>query len=215
MTPHLNRNRRLGIRVPMVVCAALLITGCEASYPTTPTSAVPLAMQLHVPQPLGDASLRSSYGFTAYVIRSDGAWEEVTNQAAWSSPNPTVFRSGGSGRFVADALGTAGVIAQYQGFTMFIDIVVIDPSRLPVPRLTIGATAPRIGTTAQSRVTLVPVTGAATDVTGEAVWTSSDPSVATVEQGRVTARSPGTTRITVTHLGLTAAYLFSVRPPER
>jgi hypothetical protein len=194
---------------------ALLLAACEASYPTTPTAPVPLALQLHFAQPLGDASIRGGYSFKAYVIRSDGAWEEVTNQVAWSSPNPAVFRSAGSGQFIADNLGASGVIAQYQGLFASVAIVVVDPARLPTPRLSVTAVAPQTGATLQSVSALVPITGSSRDVTGEATWTSSDPLVATVATGRVTARGPGTTRITVTHQGMTASYVFSVRPPAR
>ena len=199
-----------------LVCATLFFAGCSASYPTTPTDAVPLGLQVHAAQPLGDASVRSVYTFFAYVLRSDGAWEDVTDRTSWSSPDPVVFRSLGSGRYLAESPGRAGARAQYAGLGAFVDVVVIDPVRQPLPRLSLGAAAPQtIGVTAQATAALLSATGGARDVTNEATWVSSDPFVATVDRGRVTAIGPGTARITVTHSGLIAAYLLSVAPAAR
>jgi hypothetical protein len=173
-------------------------------------------LQLHFASPLGDASLRSVYSFLAYVVRSDGAWQEVTNQATWSSPDPIVFRSLGSGRFAADSVGLSGVRVQYQGLGAFADIVVIDPARQAVPRLSLSpAQTLTVGTSGQATAFLLSSSGGSRDVTPDAAWDSSDPAVASVDRGRITVKAPGTTRIMVAYDGLVSSYTFSVRPPAR
>jgi hypothetical protein len=201
-------------RLPALLCAALA-AGCDASYPTAPGQPVPLALQLHVDRPLGEAPVRATYAFSAFVLRSDGAWEDVSGGVFWSSPDPNVWRSLGSGWFHAQSPGVAGVRAEYDGLRAFIDVVVIDPSRQVVPRLSISAAGPRtVGASGQATVALLQSDGSSHDVTAAAAWMSSDASVATVDRGHVVAKGPGTTRITVTYAGLTAAYLFSVDPPQ-
>ena len=181
-----------------------------------PTPPEPVALQLHVAQALVEARPRSTYTFLTYILRSDDVWEDVTAQTTWSSPDPAVFRSLGSGRFMADSPGHAGVRAEYAGFASFMDVIVIDPLRLPVPRLVMVTTNPwLIGSTGQAGVTLIPASGGSRSVTAEAEWSSSDPSVATIDRGRVTAIRPGTTQITASYQALTASYVFSVRPSQR
>jgi hypothetical protein len=203
-------------RLAALLCAAILIVACDASYPTTPSPAVPVALQLHFGQTLGEASVRASYSFVAYVLRSDGAWHNATTDATWSSPDPSVFRSLGTGGFVAERPGTAGVRVELQGLEAFVAIVVIDPARQPLPRLAVRGVPPRtVGATAQTTAALLQSPALSSDVTAQAAWASSDPSVATVDGGRVTALRPGTVRITAMYDGLSAYYVFSISPPDR
>ena len=203
-------------RLAVVLCAAILIVACDASYPTTPSPAVPVALQLHFGQPLGEASVFTSYSFVAYVLRSDGAWHNATIDATWSSPDPSVFRSLGTGVFRAERPGTAGVRVELQGLEAFVAIVVIEPARQPFPRLAARGVPPRtVGATTQTTAALLQSAAVSSDVTAQAAWTSSDPSVATVEGGRVTARRPGTVRISAMYDGLWGYYVFSIPPPER
>jgi len=218
MKRRFHRHVSVGARshVAVRLCALVLIAGCSASYPTTPSPAVPLALQLHFAQTLGEASVRASYSFLAYVLRSDGAWHNATFDATWSSPDPSVFRSLGGGRFIAESPGTAGIRVEFQGLDAFVGIVVIDPARQPVPRLAVRSVPPRtVGATTQTTAALLRSADISSDVTAQATWASSDPSAATVDGGRVTALRPGTVRITATYEGLSAYYVFSVPPPER
>ena len=194
-----------------------LVAGCEASYPTRPDTPTPVALQVHYLRPVGYAAVRSSYTFAAYVLRSDGAWENVTTRAAWSAPDPAVLRSSGFGVFLADAPGASGVRVEYGGLATFVDMFVIDPSVQPYPRLTIAPGTPVvIGASSQATASFQSAAGAAAQaVTADAIWTSSDPAVATVAAGRVTAVGPGTTRITATFQGVSNFYGWSVPPPAQ
>ena len=119
----------------MLVCAAVIGSGCSASYPTSPASPVPVGLQIQLAQPMGDVPPGALYAFSAFTLRSDGAWEDVTGRTTWSSPDPLVFQSFGQGRFFAESLGSSGVKAQYQGLADFVDVVVNNPEGRPLPRL--------------------------------------------------------------------------------
>jgi hypothetical protein len=208
-------------RSTALLCATLLVAGCTASYPTAPSEPVPVLLRVHIERPtdreiLANGSPRS---FFAYVLRSDGAWEDVTAKTAWSSPAPSVFTliPVGSGQFAGRESGTSGVRAEYAGLAAFLEIVIDRSSLFSFPQLAIlTAAGPQTaGATEQATASVISRTASPRDVTGAATWVSSDPSVATVDGGRVTAVAPGTTRITVTFEGFTDWYLFSVQPPRR
>jgi len=200
----------------VLVCAAAIGSGCSASYPTSPTSPVAVGLQLQLVQPMGEVPVGSLGAFSAFAIRSDGAWEDVTSKTTWSSPDPLVFRSLGQGRFFADSLGRSGVRAQYEGLAEFVDIVVIDPARRPTPRLNLTMAAPNaVGASAQATAVFLPAVGGSIDVTAATAWASSDPRVAVVDRGRLTAMGVGTTRITASYADVTSYYLFSIRPPQQ
>lgn len=199
-----------------MLVAAVIASGCNASYPTSPSSPVPVGLQLQVVQPMGEAQFGSLYAFSAFTIRSDGAWEDVTNKTIWSSPDSLVFRSISQGLFIASSLGNSGVRAQYEGLAQFIDVVVVDPARRPLPRLNLTMAAPSaVGGSAQATAVLLPAAGGSIDVTAAATWASSDPRVAVVDRGRLTAMGVGTTRITASYTDVTSYYLFSIRPPQQ
>ena len=198
------------------MCAAVIGSGCSASYPTSPSTPVPVGLQLQLVQPMGDAPVGSLYAFSAFVIRSDGAWEDVTSKTTWSSPDPLVLQSFGQGRFFTESVGSSGVKAQYQGLADFVDVVVINPGGQPLPRLNLTMAAPgAVGASAQAKAVLLPAAGGSIDVTAAAAWASSAPSVAVVDRGRLTAMGIGTTRITASYADVTSYYLFSVRPPQQ
>ena len=201
-----------------VACTAVLIAACDASYPTQPSAPVPVNLQLQFANAVGIVTSvpRTFFSMRTYVIRSDGAWEDVTGRTKWSSSDPFVLAPFGAGSFNGERPGTAGVRAEYEGLHAFIEIVVVDPAQLTLPRLFLTPAAPQTpGLSLTAKVELVPATGSSRDVTAEAAWVSSDPSVATVDRGRVTATDIGTTRITVNYQGFTASYVFSVPPPAK
>ena len=200
----------------MLVCAAVIGWGCSASYPTSPSSPVPVGLQIQLAQPMGDVPVGSLYTFSAFVLRSDGAWEDVTGRTTWSSPDPLVLQTFGQGRFFTESLGSSGVKAQYQGLADFVDVVVNDPLGRPLPRLNLTMAAPGVvGASAQAIAAFVSAGGGSIDVTAAAAWASSAPSAAVVDRGRVTAMGIGTTRITASYAGVSYYYVFSVRPPQQ
>jgi hypothetical protein len=175
-------------------CLGATLSACTASYPTTPSAPSAVALQLQVADALSEPMVHpATNGFKAFVVRSDGAWEDVTNRATWSTPDPRV---------------------NYEGFAAFFDVVVLSQAQLSFPRL--SATLPRrvgLGASGQAGVSLLVSSSVSRDVTAEAVWTSSMPSVATVERGLLTGRAVGTARISASVGDSTVSFLVSIAPP--
>lgn len=194
---------------------AVVATSCEATPPTAPSPTVAGVVVLY-PQP---TRLFTAFQLQAYTVDSDGAYANVTDRAQWSSSNPSVVSvSGGSfigGQLLLPATpGSAVILATFDGKAAQLPIVV--PPRVftglqldlnNTPLIGVGQTlalAARFSDGSRS-----------VDVSATAAWTSSNPSIATVEGGRVVAQAIGTTEIRVSYQGLSDAYMVSVLPADR
>ena len=128
----------------------IVSASCKASYPIAPTDPSPVAFWVHYWTPVGLASVGGVYAFSAFILASDGAYEDVTARATWLESDSRVLRRAGSGLFPsavaysAVAPGDVEVAAQYEGLTSAISMSVIRPERQPFPNLTMTAvSAPR------------------------------------------------------------------------
>jgi hypothetical protein len=195
----------------VLVLAAL--AGCSAHYPGSPTQVPTLAaVQIHYIGSHSWVNPGTSVSLALYAINSDGAYESVTSRASWLSSNTAVATvSNGTAR--GAGAGAADIIATYQGLTATARVVVIN-SAVPVPWLDIRTfSVPETGrTTSATASYFVQNQSNGRDVTTEATWTSSDPSVFTVEAGRVTGRGPGTAELIATYNGVQARRYGSVPP---
>jgi|SRR6267142_3233849 len=201
------------LRAAFIVFIAGPFAACDASYPTQPTSASVLALQVHYRSAMGPALVGSGFAFRAYTVDSDGVYEDVTSKAAWSSSNSGVaaLTTAPSG-FSAFAPGLADISATYQGMTSSVTVTVVEPDR-EFPVLKLGSGDPQvIGRTSVATAMLMTNRTQGVNVTGSATWSSSDPSVAAVLAGSVTAVGAGTARITARFNGLSASYGLSVQP---
>jgi hypothetical protein len=193
-----------------------MAVACEATPPTAPAATLDRIVVLYS-RPTRPGEL---FQAQAYAADSDGAYTEVSNQTEWTSSNPTVV-SVATGSFsggrplTPNAPGTAIITAVYQGVAGHLPVRV--PPRANPPNL-IGPLRLSIenglltGTGQQLRLTVSFFTTRSMDVTSEAAWSSSEPSVATVDRGLVTSQRIGTTEITATYAGLSDSYLISVHP---
>jgi hypothetical protein len=201
-------------RIVVLVAPLIVACACNASYPTQPSAPTAVGLQLHVRNPLGRAIVGNSYGFTAYALRSDTAWEDVTAKAEWRSSNIGILRSPVSGSsFVATSPGTASVLVRYEGQVQSLDVEVIASSPQHRPRLSVdlfqGLT---VGGTASLRALFFPASGSTAIVTADAAWESSDPGIVTVDRGTVRGIAPGTATIAATHQGMSDFLRISVAP---
>jgi hypothetical protein len=203
---------------------AFLLAGCHASYPSAPSNPTIVALQVHYPRALGPVSVISGFGLLAYTLNSDGAYEDVTTKAAWSSSDPSVISRGavvptfGPMPFVAIGPGSADITAQYLGFSTSVPMVTFRADRPAFPSLTISSPGdPRtVGTSAPSVARVQRSATDSQDVTTVATWSSSDPhAVSVAADGSVRAIAPGTAQITASYNGLTAWYGLSVAPASR
>lgn len=165
--------------------------------------------------------------YRALVAYSDGTTREVTAEAVWSASDPQVA-SIAAGLAAALAPGQAIITASWQGLTGSGNLFVQEPappaSEPPQPpaapepvRLDLRPpeAAVKMGETAQFRAYAVYSDGSEQDVTQEAAWISSDPSVASVVYGLATALAPGQADIAAAWNGLTGqARLTVVEEPK-
>ena len=130
----------------------------------------------------------------------------------WASSNPEVLTVDGNGVLHANGVGTAYVtVLTRDRLTAGMEVTVepapkdlqLDPSRATIER----------GDTLQMQVMFLAEDGSVdTQSDHLVVWSSEDPSVATVDQnGCVTARKSGSTRISATADGITATCRLQVQ----
>jgi hypothetical protein len=111
---------RLIIHTGAAVLLASLFTGCgSTSAPpaaTAPSSGAPASLKI-----IGAANSRIVVGdtaqFTAMATMSTGATTNVTNEAVWSTSNPSLFAVAPGGKVTALSEGSADIRAAYQGVT--------------------------------------------------------------------------------------------------
>jgi hypothetical protein len=197
------------------VVLALVAASCSASYPAAPDPTW-IALQVFYVQPMSYAAVGSTYSFSAYAIRSDGAYEDVTSAAAWTSTDWRVLCPlTTAGSFAAAAAGQADVAVRWDSMVGILSIPVNQTDRLTYPRLSITGGS-GLTVSAKTHVILRLMYSAAlwdsVTVTDLATWTSANPAVVKVEGGLVTGVHAGTTQISATYNGLTVEYGLSVHP---
>ncbi len=147
--------------------------------------------------------------FTARAQFSTGAILDVTTAAAWTSTNPAVLTIDASGNAHAVTAGKARVEATFGGAVGTADVTVTGD---PVVGLQVsppsGSTAP--GGTVAFTASAITKSGAVLDVTASAVWSSSDPTIATVATGVATGVGAGTASITAAFGGFSARAFLTV-----
>jgi hypothetical protein len=214
-----NMNRMPSRR--LVFLGAIIAASCHASYPVAPTDPTPLSFQIYYRNPVAFASVGSFYSFDAYVLRADGAYENVTSQTTWSSSDPAVLRQSTSSfsTFNAVASGPADVIGRYRGLSSSVSMFVTRPDRRVFPQLSIGLQPfpPwTVGQKGQATANVLEIGAPAIEVvTDLASWSSSNPDVLRVERGAWAVVAPGTAHITASYNGLSAFVAVSVHPPRQ
>ena len=126
----------------------------------------------------------------------------------WSSSIPTVASVDASGKVVAKGAGTTTIRAVCGGFTSECRITVI----VPVTSVSISRTSAAMnkGETLSLTAAVAPEN---TTEDRSISWTSDNTSVATVKNGVVTAKGPGTARITASHGKYYASCTVTVYSP--
>lgn len=142
---------------------------------------------------------------------TNGNIVDVTGDALWVTRNPAVA-SVDRGRITVNSAGTTVVDVTYGGKTLSISVTGVDPASdpepTPVPEL-LGITSSldtvrlTIGQSTTAQLSAEYTDGSITDVAGDALWVTRNPAVASVDQGRITANSAGTTVVDATYGGKT------------
>jgi hypothetical protein len=214
------------LRIALVTVLSVVTTACTATYPTGPTKGRPVGLYLAYTGPKGRTApgtfgLANAYGFIAYTIDADGAYERVTDRSSWSSSDDGIVRAqsgvstSGVKNYTAVGAGDATVVARLQGLEATAPVLVVANevmTRTPRVDLTWSG-ANTIGASSKASALYRPPSGNSQDVSNFATWTSSDPEVATVTAGgKIRALRRGTTIITANVDGMVDWFWFSVLP---
>ncbi len=155
---------------------------------------------------------------------SDGVVQPVTDGLTWTSSNEAALKPLEEyGRFLAVDEGVSTVRVAIGELQAQVQLTV-GPAVLERVELSGLVASLAVGTDVQLTATGILTNGAAVDVTSDATWRSSDPSIAEVVGGRVRALMPGAVQIealvqeleAVGQLQVTPAALvsISVSPPS-
>jgi uncharacterized protein YjdB len=158
--------------------------------------------QLTVSPATTSAAPGSAVQFRVEGAYSDGSTLDLTSSATWTSSDPTVATvSGGTARGVHK--GVATISATKDGLTGSAQLTVTDPV---LQSLTLSPASTTLPVGSVSHLALVATYSDAItrDVTGSALWSTADASIATVDAGAVTGLAGGTVTITASFGGLTA-----------
>ena len=148
---------------------------------------------------------------TAIATFADGAGEDVTIDAAWTTTDPAVLTVD-AGRIHGVAVGTASVVASYGGLMRDALVEVAPPTLVD---LTLEPSQPTLPVGGRQAMTARAVfdNGATADATGQVVWSTLDTSVFTVDAaGVVTGVGPGTAFVRAALPPLSRVALITVTP---
>jgi PKD repeat protein/uncharacterized protein YjdB len=183
----------------------------SARVPVVVTATAVVEIQLDPPQALIGAG--GEQRFTARALFNDGTTADVTELAAWQTSNPIVAT-------VSNAAGSRGLVSgRAAGVTVVTALfgdVVSTPARVEVSlavlrEITLAPLAPSVpvGETVRFTATGTYTDGSQRDLTAQALFASSDASIAEVqaapaEPGTLRGLRPGVTRITAAFDGQTS-----------
>lgn len=174
--------------------------------PLIVTGAVLRSLELDPPHPVLPAGL--SVPLTVTGIDSDGAKRDVTAEAAWTSLAPaiaTLDTASGQPRVSGRGVGTTTLTASVQGLLVSVPVDVTGATVTQLDVQPAALTLP-VGVTGHLGATAVLSDGSSLDVTGQATWRSSAPTVVfaselPAEAGLIAARAPGQAHVAATLLG--------------
>ena len=165
---------------------------------------------------LDKTSLELTEGGTAQLTATVLPETATNRNVTWSSNAPGVATVNSSGKVTAVSAGTATItVTTADGGYKDTCPVTVTAATVPVTGVTLSQTQASLYYNRTPNTLTLTATVAPDNATNKAVtWTSSDTSVATVENGVVTAVAPGTATITVTTAdgGFTATCAVTVRP---
>jgi uncharacterized protein YjdB len=182
----------------MGMMASAQVTVTDATL--TRISVAPVTAGLRVGQ---------SQGFTATGVYSDGTTRNVTGMAVWSSSAITIAsvsnQGGNRGQVTALAAGTATITATFMTMTDAGTVTVTAPKLVSIG-VTPLASHLLVGQTAQFTATALFDDGTTANVTGAAIFSTSDATIADVvvagmDRGQVSALKAGTATITASYMG--------------
>jgi hypothetical protein len=156
--------------------------------------------------------------FTATAIYDDGTSQPATGIATWTSSNTAVAQISNDprtrGQATTISVGTTTISATVNGVAGSTTLTVTDAVPTAIQVTPFFPSTP-LGTDVQFQATIILSDNTTANVTANATWSSSDPTVAQVgngpgDRGRATPLSVGTTTISATLAGITGMTTLTV-----
>lgn len=166
---------------------------------------------LHVIPPSAMLALGTQLQLQAIATFSDGTTQDMSSQVAWLSDNASVLVVSLQGEVSAVDVGSAHVSAKIAGVSSAPVAITVTDATVSAIQITPTTLNLAIGTQAKLTATATLSDGSVQDVSDQASWSSSDPTVASVSsQGLVTAQTKGDVTISAHLQGVTQTATLSV-----
>jgi len=198
-----------------------LITGYSSGIATvtakygTQTTSIPVSVEIVKRLDPGKSSValltKGSETITLIATYPDGKTEDVAAKAEWTSDAPTVADAI-NGKITGYGPGTATITASYGTKTATIKVEVDNTLKLTLDKESLFM---KKGETQQVKLTATYTNDSATDVSQQATWTSSNSSVVSVYQGKLSANAIGEATITATYGDKSVKLEVDVEVPKR
>ncbi len=155
-------------------------------------------------------ALGTTLQFTASGGLSNGASQDLTSFATWTTSDPAIVtvsnEAGSMGLATAVGLGTASLTAAFAGVTSNAATLTVYPAVVVSIAVTPASPSAALGLKQQFTAMGTYSDGTTNDITASASWTSSDTNIATIAgtPGIATTLTTGTTVITASFSGVTS-----------
>ena len=165
-----------------------------------PVDAAPILTSIEISPPNPILVTGTTLPVVITAVYSDGSTKDVSSLSTVTSSAPAYVTVSGT-TLTGVHPGTATITATYQGKTATATVIVVDTT---LQSISIQTVAPvPVGQTVNLVATGVFADGSKQDVTSQATWTSSDPTIASVgdtatTKGQVTGVAAGTVTVTAT-----------------
>ena len=168
-----------------------------------------------VTPPSTSVSVSATQHFVATGNYSDGSTKDLTSTAQWKSSNTAVATIDATGTANGVSAGTSTITATASNIQGNATLTVNNASaNLNTITITPQLTSVPISTTVQFSATGTYGDGSTRDLSSLVTWSSSSPTVATVDiNGLFTALAAGTTTITATLGGVTQTFTVTITTP--
>lgn len=178
---------------------------------TTLTVTAASLTSISVAAPAAPLPVGTSARLAATGAFSDGSTQDLSAQALWASSNPAVVAVDADGTVHAVATGSAQVFATLLGKTGSAQVTV---SSATLASIAVGPANPAVPVKYWTQLTATGTfsDGSTVALTGQAVWTSSATSIASVggQSGVVTGLAAGSSTITARWGGVSGAATLTV-----
>ncbi|HZG15516.1 MAG TPA: Ig-like domain-containing protein [Candidatus Bathyarchaeia archaeon] len=198
-----------------------LITGYSSGTATvtakygTQTTSIPVSIEIVKRLDPGKSSVSLLTGgsetITLIATYPDGKTEDVAAKAEWKTDSPKVADAI-NGKITGYGPGTATITASYGTKTTTVRVEVDNTLKLTLDQESLFM---KKGETKQVTLTATYTDDTTTDVSKQATWTSSDTSVVSVYQGKLSANAIGEATITATYGDKSVKLDVDVEVPKR